>query len=223
MFETCNNTTMLGKVFSERADLEYKRGHLSAALDLDRKALRLKYVEHKLNPLSIALSHHSLANHLVHATEKSAEQRAHHLAAALLYHFTSDTYHLDETLRTLAIGLRHGGPDAPTLPTTLPEVIRLVDGDGGVHFGDLVAEVCPDPDPDTANRALADLLATAATFPGQPAENTVERLLAEWDPIIAAVATAATTGHTPTELADALDGQGGTADWPPWSPRCAGS
>jgi hypothetical protein len=46
----------------------------------------------------------------------------------------------------------------------------------------------------------------------QPSENTVERLLTDWDPVITAVATAATTGHTPAELADTLDYLGATTD-----------
>jgi hypothetical protein len=34
---------------------------------------------------------------------------------------------------------------------------------------------------------------------------SVKLLLTAWDSFITAVATAATTGHTPTELADTLD------------------
>jgi len=56
----------------------------------------------------------------------------------------------------------------------LLEVIRLVDAGDGVHFGDLVATLCPDLD--TADQALANLLATAATLPDKPAEHIVERL-----------------------------------------------
>lgn len=40
------------------------------------------------------------------------------------------------------------------------------DAGDGVHFGDLVATLCPDTD--TANQALADLLATAATLREEP-------------------------------------------------------
>lgn len=55
-------------------------------------------------------------------------------------------------------------PPAP--PTALPEVIGLVDAGDGVHFGDLVATLCPDLD--AAQQALADLVATAATRPEKP-------------------------------------------------------
>ncbi|MGH3853030.1 MAG: hypothetical protein ACRDR6_05940 [Pseudonocardiaceae bacterium] len=108
--------------------------------------------------------HHNLANNLVRVTGPSAEQRAHRLAAPLLHHFTGDTHTLTRTLRTLAEELRcdTGTPDAPVLPTTLSDVIRLVDAGDGVHFGNLIAALCPDPD--TADQALADLLATATTL-----------------------------------------------------------
>ncbi|MGH3813447.1 MAG: hypothetical protein ACRDUV_13495, partial [Pseudonocardiaceae bacterium] len=178
------------------------------ASTLQRTALRLDYVSPE--PSSIAISHHNLANYLVRTTGTSAEQRAHRLAAALLHHLTANTHELTRTLHTLADELRRG-TDAPALPSTLPEVIRLVDAGDGVRFGDLVTAPCPDPD--TADRALVDLLATAATLPEQPAENTVERLLTDWDPIITAVAIAATIGHTPTELADTLHQLGAATDW----------
>jgi ATP-dependent Clp protease, protease subunit len=56
-------------------------------------------------------------------------------------------------------------------PTTLPDVIGLVDAGEGVHLGQLVAALCPDPD--TVSNTLADLLTTASTLPDQPAENAI--------------------------------------------------
>ncbi len=113
----------------------------------------------------------------------------------------------------LATELRHETehPDAPALPGTLSEVTGLVDAGDGVRFGDLVAALCPDPD--TADQALTDLLATAVTLPDQPAEDTVAPLLAQWEPVIAAVTVAATTGHTPPELTDHLHRLNDTTDW----------
>jgi hypothetical protein len=49
------------------------------------------------------------------------------------------------------------------VPATLSAVVRLVDASDGVHFADLVVALCPDPH--TADRILADLLATTATLP----------------------------------------------------------
>ncbi|MGH3814068.1 MAG: hypothetical protein ACRDUV_16720, partial [Pseudonocardiaceae bacterium] len=162
VFETVGDLTTLAKVYSARADLEDERGHLQDALTLERTALRLTYVSPE--PLSIAVSHHNLATYLVRATGTSAEQRAHRLAAALLDHLTGDTHALTRTLQVLADELRRATdtPDAPAPPTTLSEIIRLVDAGDGIRFGDLVAALCPDRD--TADRALVDLLATAATL-----------------------------------------------------------
>lgn len=208
VFETVGDITTLAKVYGARASLESRQDHLQDALTLGRTALRLHYVS--LEPRSIAGLHHNLANYLVHATGTSAEQRAHRIAAALLHHLTGDTHTLTCTLRALGNELRRDTdtPDAPALPTVLSDVIRLADAGDGVHFGDLVAALCPDTN--TADQSLAHLLATAAAL---PAENTVERLLTDWDPIITAVVTTATTGHTPTELADALTHLGDTTDW----------
>jgi hypothetical protein len=202
---------MLSLVYSARAGLEKARGHGQDAVDLGRTALRLKYT--RPVPRDIAASHYNQATYLSRTRANPREQRAHRLAAALLAHLVGDTHTLTQTLHALAGELRGetGIPDAPALPTTLPDVIGLVDAGEGVHFGQLVAALCPDPD--TASNALAELLTTAATLPDQPAENTIERVLANWDPLITAVATAVTNGHIPAELIDALDELGANTDW----------
>jgi hypothetical protein len=98
-----------------------------------------------------------------------------------------------------------GRPDAPALPSALSEVIRLVDAGEGVHFGGLVAALCPDPD--AADQALTELLATTAILPDR-----IGHHLTRWEPVISAVAAAAASGHTPAELAEVLDGRGATTD-----------
>jgi hypothetical protein len=120
-------------------------------------------------------------------------------------HLAGDIHELTEILHALADELRGdtGRPDAPALPTALSDVIRLVDVGDGVHFGDLVAALCPDLD--AADQALADLLATAATLPADA--------LSAWEPVITAVVDAATSGHIPTKLADHLDELGATTGW----------
>ena len=213
VFETVGDVPVLGRVYSARADLEGKRGHVQDAVEIERSALRLHYVH--LGPRDIVGSHHDLASYLSCAPAANpAEQRAHRLAAALLNHLTGDTHHLIGTLRALGTELRRETehPDAPALPTTVFEVTGLVDACDGVRFGDLVAALCPDPD--TADQALTDLLlATATTLPDQPAEHTVDRHLTQWEPVIAAVTAAATTGHTPTDLAEDLNQLGDSTDW----------
>jgi hypothetical protein len=147
-------------IYSARAELEDKRNHQAKAVDLQRISLHLWYLYP--DPREISTAHHNLANYLSRASRKPAEQRAHRLSASLLNHLTGNTRELTRTLGVLASELRSdtSGPDAPALPAALPEVIRLVDADNGVCFGNLVAALCPDPT--TAEHALADLLTTSA-------------------------------------------------------------
>jgi hypothetical protein len=85
----------------------------------------------------------------------------------LLNHLTGNTRELTSTLAVLASELRSdtNGFDAPALPATLPEITRLVDADDGIRFGTLLVALCPNPA--TAERALAELLTTAA-IPARP-------------------------------------------------------
>ncbi|MGH3907097.1 MAG: hypothetical protein ACRDTE_23415 [Pseudonocardiaceae bacterium] len=211
-FDTAGDMTQLAVVHAARADLEDKLDHPQDAVDLQRTSLRLRYVSP--DPREISTAHHTLADYLFRASGTSAEQRAHRLTASLLNHLTGDTGELTRTLGVLAGELRSdaGGPDAPVLPTrpvlptTLGQVTRLVDAGDGVRFGTLLVALCPDPA--TAEHALADLLATAATAADQQADDApvgTDYLLAAWAPIIAVIGAAAASGDTPPELADLLD------------------
>jgi hypothetical protein len=127
VFETVGEMAMLGKVYTARASLEAKRGHVQDAVELQCSALRLHYVHP--DPRDIAVSHHNLASYLSRSLARNpAEHRAHRVAAALLRHFTGDTHSLTDTLRMLAAELRRETehPDAPALPTTVSEVTGLV-------------------------------------------------------------------------------------------------
>jgi hypothetical protein len=165
IFDTTGDITQLAAVYRARADLEDTRDHLVEAVDLQRTSLRLCYVHH--DPHDISTAHHHLANYLSRASGDPAEQRAHRITASLLNHLTGDTRELTRTLGVLASELRSetSDPDAPALPTTLPQVTRLVDADDGVRLGDLLAALCPDPA--TAEHVLTDLLTTAANSANQ--------------------------------------------------------
>ncbi|MGH3770725.1 MAG: hypothetical protein ACRDRW_04910 [Pseudonocardiaceae bacterium] len=158
-FTTAGDITQLALVYGARADLEDTRDHPVDAVDLQRISLRLHYL--RPDPRGISTAHHTLANYLSRATGNPAEQRAHRLAAALLNHLTGNTRELTRTLGILASELRGdtSGPDTPALPTTLPQVTRLVDADDRIRLGDLVVTLCPDPA--AAERALTDLFTTA--------------------------------------------------------------
>ncbi|MGH4026901.1 MAG: AAA family ATPase [Pseudonocardiaceae bacterium] len=213
-FETAGDMKQLAVVHSARADLEARREHPEAAVELQRSSLRLEYL--RPDPREISMAHHNLADYLFRSSGVAAEQRAHRLTAALLNHLTGDTGELTRTLGVLARELRSdsGGPaEAPPLPTTLQQVTQLVDAGDGVRFGTLVVALCTDPA--TAEQALADLLATAATSADQHDGSTpvsVEQLLAGWTPLISALAAAAADGDTPPELTGLLEDVA-VADW----------
>ncbi|MGH4017420.1 MAG: hypothetical protein ACRDSL_26550 [Pseudonocardiaceae bacterium] len=213
VFDTASDVTQLAVVYGARADLADKRDHPQDAVDLQRTSLRLRYL--RADPREISAAHHNLATYLSRASGNSAEQRAHRLTTSLLNHLTGDTRELTRTLGVLAGELRTdtSGSHAPVLPTTLSEIIRLVDAGDGVRVGELVGALCPDPA--AAGRILADLLATAAASAHQQADQAPigpGHLLAAWEPIITAVGAAATNVGNPTELTDLLDDIA-TTDW----------
>ena len=156
---TARDITQLAAVYGARADLTDKRHHPKKAVDLQRTSLHLWYLHH--NSREISTAHHNLANYLSRAAGNPVEQRAHRLAAVLLNHLSGNPRELTRTLGMLAAELRgdSSGPNASRLPTTLPGIIRVVDADNSVCFGNLVATVCPDRA--TAEHALADLLSKA--------------------------------------------------------------
>ena len=165
VFDTVGDITQLAVAYAARAELENKRDHPMDAVDLQRTSLRLCYVHP--DPREISTAHHHLANYLSRACGTSAEQRAHRLTASLLNHLTGDTPALARTLKVLAGELRSdtSSTDTLTLPATVPEVIRLIDADDEIRFGDLLVSLCPDLA--TAEHALTDLLTTATNQPHQ--------------------------------------------------------
>ncbi|HKR52018.1 MAG TPA: hypothetical protein VJT72_21055 [Pseudonocardiaceae bacterium] len=161
IFDTIGDATQLAEVYSARADLEDNRDRPMDALGLQRTSLRLRYLHP--DPHDIATAHHHLADYLSRTATNPAEQRAHRLTASLLHHFTGNTHELTNTLKTLASELRNDthGPNAPAVPTTLPEIIRLLNADHGIHLDKLLAALCPDST--TTEHALANLLAIATS------------------------------------------------------------
>ncbi len=168
-FDAAGDITRLALVYGARAGLADTRDHSAAAVQLQRSSLRYWYVHPEASQISTA--HHNLANYLSHVAGNRAEQRAHRLTAALLNHLTGNTSELTTALAVLAAELSSetSGPASPVLPTTLAELIRLVEADDEIHFGTLVAALCPDPA--TAEHALSDLLTRASGWTGEIACN----------------------------------------------------
>ncbi len=209
VFEDHADTARLARVLSNRASLEDALGRVSAAAELERAALRLRYARPELR--DIAVGHHNLASSLWELEGDPAGQRAHRLAAALLYQLAGMAHDLADTMRVLAAESRAGGGD-PSLPTTLAQVIEAADCTEGVRLGALLAAI--EPDVQVIEQALADILRTAANLPPEDSEPDPARYLREWEPYVTAIATACRTGQQPpAELLEELDNLANSADW----------
>ena len=201
---------MPARVLSVRADLEDARARPQAALGFARTAIRLAYT--RPEPRDIAISHHNLATYLGEVAGDPAGQRAHRLAAALIYQLTGMTHNLTDTLRALAAGLHaNPAPGAGRLPGGLEEVIEAAGQTEGVHLGELIAAL--QPDTQAAAAALTRILDTAADMPAsQPPDLTA--ILREWEPAIAAITAAAGGGQEDdADLRQFLDELASTPDW----------
>ena len=106
----------VAQVLGARASLERTSGRPAVAADLARAALRLGYA--RPDPRDIAISHHNLANYLGEAGADSAGQRAHRLAAAVIFRLTGMTHHLAVIQRGLAAELRAEILNAAAPPPT---------------------------------------------------------------------------------------------------------
>jgi CHAT domain len=166
VFEEHADITMLAKVFTTRADLETELGHKQAAADLEQTALRLSYV--RPEPRDIAISHHNVANDLWNLGGNHTGQRAHRLAAALIFRLADMAHSQTDAVRELAAELRaQSGGDAP--PVTVAQVVATAEQVEGVHLAALLAAL--EPDPKAVEAALAEILDTAAALaldPGNP-------------------------------------------------------
>jgi CHAT domain len=159
VFENHRDTPMLAMVLRTRASLEDASGRTGAAADLARTAIRYRYA--RPEPRDIAISHHNLAFYLRKTGGDRAGQRAHRLAAALICQLTGMAHYLADAQRALTTELRaDAGAD---LPATLGDVIQVAERTDGVRLGDLIADL--QSDPQAAERALAEILRTAASPP----------------------------------------------------------
>jgi tetratricopeptide (TPR) repeat protein len=156
VFEDHRDTPRLARVLSTRASLEDASGRTGAAADLARTAIRYRYA--RPDPRDIAISHYNLASYLWETGGDRAGQRAHRLAAALIYQLTGMAHDLADAQRELTAEVRDD-PGAD-LPATLGNVIQAAERTDGVRLGELIAAI--QPDPQAAEQALAEILRAAA-------------------------------------------------------------
>jgi hypothetical protein len=158
IFEAHADINRLARVFSTRAELAAAVEHRQAATDLGRTALRLCYARPEL--LDIAICHHNLANYLRELGGDRAGQRAHRLAAALIFRLAGMAQYLVGTVRALAVELRadDGGEALPdtVAPDTVAQVVAVAEQTDGVRLGELLAAL--EPDPQAVEAVLAEIL-----------------------------------------------------------------
>ncbi len=208
VFEQTGDTDGLGRTLSARANLAEERGHLPSAVNLERAALRHKYVQPDAH--NVAVNHHNLANYLAKSQAAPDVWLGHRLAAALLDGLTGMTGQLQSTLRALAWELRNPAV-AAALPATVQQLREQVDLTPGVRFGALLDAV--QPDPAAQQTALDGILHAARTMPDEQLYDP-QRAVKQWEPLLAGI-VAAVDGDTAVaeDVQRALDGLADSPDW----------
>ena len=204
VFEAADDMPNLRKVLAVRALLERTRGRPQAALELERTSIRLAYV--RPEPADIAISHYQLAQYLSATGSEPTAQRAHRLAAALLFQLIGMGHYLALAVGALAIELRDD-VGVEDLPGTLGQVVRVAEQTEGVHLGQLITAL--QPNPQAAADTLAQILRAAADD-----DAVIGDHLQRWEPVITlTVAAAAGNAGATTQLTPILDHFAQDKDW----------
>jgi hypothetical protein len=152
VFEDADDRGMLGKTLSALADVEDARGHGDAAIQLERDALRYKYLANDLN--DIVTSYHNLGNYLRRHARQPAAAYASHLASGLIERLIG--IQDQASVRAAANDLRALG----SVPiASVADLCRQLGDIPGTDLPGLIAKLSTDPQ--TAERTLRDLLAQA--------------------------------------------------------------
>ncbi len=131
------------------------------------------------------------------------EQRAHRLAAALLYQLTGMAHGFGHTGRMLANELRTADA-GQIMPSTVAQVTAVAAQTEGVRLAELLAAL--QPNPTLVEDALTDILTAAAAMPPDDITPDLPRIMQAWEPVIAAIAVACQPGQQPPpELLRFLD------------------
>jgi tetratricopeptide (TPR) repeat protein len=170
-FQDARDTEMLGKTLGALANAEDERGHVDAAIHLQRDALRYNYIAGDVS--SIVVSYHFLGRYLRHARQFTPAL-ASHLAAALVS-FLTGAGDIHQSVPAAATDLRELGtsavppaavPPAAVLPADVADLCRQVDAIPGKELPGLLAALSPDPE--TAEQALRDLIAQVQELAATP-------------------------------------------------------
>lgn len=155
-FQDAGDITMLGKTFGALADVEDERGRGDTAISMQRDALRYAYLSGETKDIAVSYQHFGLYLHRA-SQPALALALASHLAAALICALTDIRPRYDPVLHA-AINLHELGADAVP-PGDVAELCRQVGDIPGTDLPRLIATLSPVPD--TAERALHELIAQA--------------------------------------------------------------
>jgi tetratricopeptide (TPR) repeat protein len=150
-FEGAHDIRAFGMTLGALADLEDARGHGDAAITLQRDALRYSYLGWDVH--GIAVSHHNLGNYLRCHAHQAAAALTHHLTAALIDALAGAG--VEEATLEAASDLQTLGASS-VISASVADLCRQVDEIPGADLDRLLAALAPDPD--TADRALGELL-----------------------------------------------------------------
>jgi tetratricopeptide (TPR) repeat protein len=159
IFEEHNDIARLANVLAVRADLGDERGNQQSAIALERTTIRYKYIHEDVR--GIAISHHSLATYMKSGGIDPAEQRAHRLAATLIFQLVGMTHEFTAGIERLAGEILSSSQGGDSLPATVTEVIEVTERTEGVRLGQLVTAL--QPDTNAVANALAQILDNAVS------------------------------------------------------------
>jgi hypothetical protein len=189
LFEPHREFHMLGLVLSALAQLEDRRGHSGVAVEMERSALRYKYLANDVE--AIPISHYGLAHFSGRHFGRAGTATAHYLAAALIAHIMADPD--VRALHALAKDLEEFG-DLHAVPADVGELCRQVAEIPGADLADLLSRICPGER--EAQRHFDSVLAearndaTGAYSPAGGEAAELARYFAMWDPAIAGIIAA---------------------------------
>jgi hypothetical protein len=190
LFEPHRDFHLLGLVLSALAQLEDRRGHPGVAIEMERSALRYKYLANDVE--AIPISHYGLAYFSArHFGRPTAT--VHYLAAALIAHIVADPD--VSAVHALANDLAELG-DLNAVPGDVGELCGQVAEVPGADLADLLTRICPGQG--QAQQHLDGVLADArnqaagahSAAGGQAAPSDLPRYFAMWDPAIAGIVAA---------------------------------
>lgn len=192
LYEQDHDYHMLGLVLSALAQIEDKRGHSGVAIEMERNALRFKYLANDAE--AIPTSHYGLAYFSRRHTGRPGTAIVHYLAAALVLTITGSP-DAEQAVHALAQDL-HDREDLTVVPATVDDLCGQVVAEvPGADLKDLLSRFSPEPG--RAQQALDDLILQARGLAGNLAPTAgaappddLPRYLAMWDPAIAGLVAA---------------------------------